>query len=310
MSKEQIKSLFKEINGTEPWSLQLVKINKSKNGISSYYAREITLRPQGKLMDLVTQLKTHYLSEDGIDKYDTVDEYTGDVVGNAIYRLPTNSVLINEPWELLKQVIANPDTEEDILGMKFGGYIIRGTVRLDDSDVEVKMVSMGSPTTVMRDKYLFRHSTRFFEEITDPVFTFKPKLDVIIIDEVVYFFTMQAENLFNMNRAHKKVCEIRVNQTIDALEMTNPDLFKKTASAGPNPRKFVSFNENRLNVLKDKRKRKKYADMFKIKTNDDGIIDTDDEKSRERLIKFLCNKAAIDPVKNEPKEVSAMKGWV
>ena len=49
--------------------------------------------------------------------------------------------------------------------------------------------------------------------------------------------------------------------------------------------------------------------MFMIKTTPQGDIDTDDEKSAERLVKFLCNKAAIDPVENEPKEVAAMKGW-
>ena len=309
MSKEHIKSLFREVGRTDVWSLQLVRINNSKRNGTSYFTREISLSPQGRLKELILQLSTHYLSEEGIDKFDTVDEYTGDVVGNVIYRLPTTSDLIHEAWETLKSAIANPDTEEDILGMRFSGYIISGTISLAIGDVQVKMVSMGSPTTVLRNKYIFNHPTRNFNEITDPVFTFKPTLDAIIIDEVVYFFTMQAENLFNMERAHKKVCEIKVGQTISALEMTNPDSFKRIASSGANPRRFVSFNEARLNVLKDRRTRKKYASMFKIKTTDDGNLDTDDEKSAERLVKFLCNKAAIDPVENEPKEVSAMKGW-
>ena len=309
MSKAHIKSIFREAGKTDIWSLQLVRINNSKRSGTSYFTREIMLSPQGKLRDLIMQLSDFYLSENGIDKFDAVDEYTGDVVGNVIYKLPTTSSMIHEEWEALKSVTADPDTEEDIRGIRFSGYIISGTISLDIGDVQVKMVSMGSPVTVLRNRYVFNHPARYFKEIIDPIFTFRPALDALIIDEMVYFFTMQAENLFNMERAHKKVCEIKVNQTISALGMTNPEAFKRIASSGVNPRRFVSFNEARLNVLKDKRTRKKYASMFKINITDDGNIDTDDERSAERLVRFLCNKAAIDPVENEPKEVSAMRGW-
>lgn len=309
MSKVDIKSILSKVGRSEKWSLQLVRINNSKRNGTSYFTREIMLSPQGKLMELIRQLSDFYLSEDGIDKYDAVDEYTGDVVGNVIYKIPTTSNMIHEEWEALKRATADPDTEEDIQGKRYSGYIISGTLSLANGDVHVKMVSMGSPTTVLRNRYILNHPARSFTEITDPVFTFRTAIDALIIDEVVYFFTMQAENLFNMERAHKKVCELKVDQTISALELTDPDAFKRIASSGANPRRFVSFNEARLNVLKNKKKRKKYASLFMIKTTDDGKIDTNDKKSAERLVKFLCNKAAIDPVENEPKEVSAMRGW-
>lgn len=99
MSKEHIKSLFREVISTDVWKLQLVKINNPKREGISYFTREITLSPQGKLKELICQLSTHYLSEEGIDKFDAVDEYTGDVVGNVIYRLPTESNLIHEACE-------------------------------------------------------------------------------------------------------------------------------------------------------------------------------------------------------------------
>ena len=115
-------------------------------------------------------------------------------------------------------------------------------------------------------------------------------------------------NQAQVERAVFRALEL-IDLTIEALEMTNADAFRRIASSGANPRRFISFNKNRLNVLKDKRTRRKYASMFMIKTTPQGDIDTDDEKSAERLVKFLCNKAAIDPVENEPKEVAAMKGW-
>lgn len=309
MSKEHIKSLFQEVTRSDIWSLQLVKVNNSKKTGTSYYTREIKLSPDGKLMEMLTQLSQHYLSPDGIDKFDSVDEYTGDVVGNVIYRLPTTSNLIHDEWELLKAALQSPDTEQPIKGQKFSGYIITGTLTLAVGEVQVKMVSMGSPTTVMKNKYILGHQTQTFNEITDPVFSFRPSIDALIIDEVVYFFTMQAENLFNMERAHKRVCEQKVNQTLDVLGFTNAETFRSIATSGPNPRRFVSFNDTRLNALKNKQSRKKYAKLFQIELTDEGEINTEADKTVDRLIRFLCNKAAIDPVENEPKEVANMKGW-
>lgn len=64
MSKEHIKSLFREVGRTDVWSLQLVRINNSKRNGTSYFTREISLSPQGKLKELILQLSTHYLSEE------------------------------------------------------------------------------------------------------------------------------------------------------------------------------------------------------------------------------------------------------
>jgi hypothetical protein len=48
--------------------------------------------------------------------------------------------------------------------------------------------------------------------------------------------------------------------------------------------------------------------MFKITMKGD-VIDTEDEKCSERLVKFLCDKAMLDPIDEEPREVSAAKVW-
>ena len=55
MSIEQIKSVLEKIDKTDVWSLQLVKINNSKRNGSSYFTREITLSPRGKLKELILQ---------------------------------------------------------------------------------------------------------------------------------------------------------------------------------------------------------------------------------------------------------------
>ena len=81
MSKEHIKSVFRETSHSDAWSLQLLKINNSKRKGTSYYTREILLLPDGKLKSLISQLSTHYLSDNGIDKFDTVDIMEGEEDG-------------------------------------------------------------------------------------------------------------------------------------------------------------------------------------------------------------------------------------
>ena len=308
MSKEKLKTIFRQIAKNDVWSLQFIKINKSSRNGPSYFAREITLQPTGKLKELISELADYYLSDKGIDSIASVDDYTGDVVGKVIYRLPTTNPLIQEEWELLKTTLANPDTEERIESAKYNGYIITGTMQFAEGEKQVYMVSLGSPISFMKNRYGML-SSGIFKEIKDPVFTFHNKLDALIIDGTAYFFTLQAENLFCMVRTHRKVCEIKVEQVIQSLEMTDIDAFRKIATSGVFPRQFVSFNESKLHALGDKSKRAEYAATFRFKLKEDDIIDTDDEKSVVRLIKFLCNKAAIDPVEKSPKEVSAMKRW-
>ena len=105
MSKDRIKSLLKEVDKTRVWSLQLVRINNSTRNGTSYFTKQISLAPQGKLKELIKEVSGYYLSEYGIDKFDSVDDYTGDVVGNVIYKLSTTSELIHDEWETLKNAI-------------------------------------------------------------------------------------------------------------------------------------------------------------------------------------------------------------
>ena len=48
--------------------------------------------------------------------------------------------------------------------------------------------------------------------------------------------------------------------------------------------------------------------MFNLKLSGSNI-DTNDEKTATRLVKFLCNKAMLDPLNDSPVEVAAAKSW-
>ena len=80
--------------------------------------------------------------------------------------------------------------------------------------------------------------------------------------------------------------------------------------SGHNPRKFVSFNDKRLEVLKKKSERIKYAKMFSIPLDESGNkFDVTAEGAAEKLVKFLCNKGMLDPIEQNAVEVDGAKKW-
>lgn len=92
MSKERLKQIFDAVQGTPLWSMQLIKVKAEREGVT-YHDREICLRPEGSIRDFAHQLSRHYLSDSGIDSFASVDDYTGDVVGNVIYKLQRDNDL-------------------------------------------------------------------------------------------------------------------------------------------------------------------------------------------------------------------------
>ena len=111
-----------------------------------------------------------------------------------------------------------------------------------------------------------------------------------------------------MERSYKLRCGAKVEEVVELDILSNADAFKNVATKGQNPRRFVSFNQSRLDAIKNTNSRKKYMKMFKIEMKD-GKINTEDAKSSKRLVKFLCEKAMLDPIDEEPREVSAAKAW-
>lgn len=307
MSKEYLKQSFVKMQNADIWSLQLLKVNGDGDAVT-YYSRQVCLSPEGKIKSIADDLVRKYLSAKGIDSFSGVDEYTGDVVGDVIYKFKGDNLLINTEMTSLFAVLANPDAEGPIEAKKFQAYVLQTTIRDDNEMVPVKLISMQSPVSTLSNRFILGTERRNFHEITEPVLTLKRSIDVIILGRTVYMLTLAGENLFAMERAYKAVCQTKVSDVIDCGFVTNPDLFKTIATSGQNPRRFISYNQTRLDTLKNTNRRKKLAQKFGMKL-EGNTIDTNDEKTSERLVKFLCNKAMLDPLDESPVEVSAAKSW-
>lgn len=118
--------------------------------------------------------------------------------------------------------------------------------------------------------------------------------------------TLAGENLFNMERAYKTVCEGKLVEIEQCGRVTDFAAFSSVAGSGHNPRKFVSFNNAHLQILKNSRNRAKMARKFNIPMNGD-LFDTTQPGAVDKIVKLLCNRGMVDPFDDNPMEVANAK---
>lgn len=308
MSINLIRTAINTMTECDNLSIRLLKINNSKKNGISYVSREITLYPAGKLNNIVEDIAERYLDETKgkMNQYRDMMNYDGTAEGAIIYRLDSDNELISEEFPRLLESIANTNQEIDPFEHSFQAYMIQGTVIINRTSKNVKLICMQKPVTVLHHKFLKKSGG--FEEIKEKVLSLKPFIDVVIIDDEVYFLTMSGENLFNMERAYKKICSNKISEVINADIINDEEVFTSIASSGHNPRRFVSFNQSRMNALKNKKEREMQAARFKIPLKK-GKFDTRNPEDAERLVKLLCNKGMVDPFEDLPVEVTGSKQW-
>lgn len=307
MSKQYLKEIFSHLTESRAWSLQVVQVkNSSRNGIS-YICREVEIDPSDRLLQYINDTATYYNSEKGIDSFSSVDDYTGDVVAHVIYKLQKDNQLIAHEYDTFIQATGQPDSEINLSDIKPNAAVFRGTVTMDRVDIPVMLISMQKPISALSNKFLWVNTNKF-HEINAPILTLRKTIDVAIVGNTVYLFTLAGETLFNMERTYKAVCKGLVDEIVKCDFLTDAESFVTIANSGRNPRRFVAYNNDHFEWLKNKSNRENAAAKFGFKLEGDNI-NTADQASAEKLIKFLCNKAMIDPCDESPVEVANTKPW-
>ncbi len=308
MSISKIKSIFENVATCEAWSLQLLQIKNSKRNGTTYCGREITLSPEGTLTNFLSEISDRYCSQEkGLEKmFESVTDYDGSTVDKTIYKLTTDNELISTKYPALIEAIGNPDSEVDPLEFSAQAYILKGVISIIGEELSIKLISMHNPVTSLKHKFLRANGT--FTEISDKVISLRTAIDVVIVDETVYMLTLAGENLFNMERAYKSVCEKQITNITDSNIINDAEAFSSVASCGHNPRKFVSFNESHLQKLKNANSRKKISKKFNIPLDGDKF-DMNQPGAADKLVKLLCDRGMVDPFDDIPMEVSSSKKW-
>lgn len=306
MSKEYLQTVFNSMKQCPAWSLQVLQYKYTVRDGLKYTARQIAIEPEEKLKEHIERIASFYV-DTGLNRFESVDDYTGDFVNNGIYKLNIN--LIQNELAKLLAVIAAPDTETPIQELDANALLLKGTIHEDLEDKSVVIISMQKPTSFLTNRFMFVQSKKKFHEIDDLVLTLRSTIDVMIVGNEVYLMGFAGEKLFHLDSTAKAVCKIKTEDISGCGLFSDSDSFKTYAQHGHNPRHFLAYNEKHFEALKDVDIRKKMALKFGFPLDDEEKIKTDEAKAVENLVKFLCNKGMTDPVDGDPMEVAASKPW-
>lgn len=265
--------------------------------------------PSERLGVLINDIVAVYTGngKKAINTYQAVREYDGTTDARTIYKLSSTHELISAEYNAFVQVIADPNNEDDPFEYT-SAYLLKGQLNISGEDIGIKLVSMQNPVTMLKHKFLRKRGS--FEELSDKILSLRPTMDILVVGQTVYFLTLAGENLFNMARSYKAVCHRKLEDIAQADIINGMEDFKVAAAAGHNPRKFISFNANRLTALKKKSVRVAMAKQFSIPLDADGDkFDASVEGAAEKIVKLLCNKGMIDPFEKMAVEVDGARQW-
>lgn len=309
MSLQKIKQVFSKLDNCTMWSLQLLNA-REVHGEFVYNAHDIVVTTPNAIMEFIKELEAAYTKEKGrLSKYQTVCYYDGSTEGDRIYKIERSSELIRESGEKLLHAMANPDMKGNALDFPASAYVLKGNILIDGIQRSIKLFTIISPFKVF--KHTFAWDGDSFKALPDKYLLLRRYVDVAMVNDIVYLFNMNGEKLFNMERAYKSICRNKVEDIISSGIVSDEGMFRQYATSGYNPRKFVSYDENRLRKIKDDASFKnRIAGKFGIIQTPDGIFDSSDSENVNRIVKFLCKKGMIDPVNDDPVEVEGARQWM
>lgn len=308
MTTEDIKNVFKNLNSCQEWSLMLLRFRK-RNSEYVCNTHNIVVTTKNELIDFVSDLSKTYTDNHGkIDSYQTVQLYDGSAEGTLIYQIAVTDALVSEAYNKILLAINNPDVGGNPLEFNANTYVLRGNVVIDGDNKEITLFTIINPFRTL--KHAWSWTGEAFKSVPGKLLELRSHVDVLLYDGCLYFFNMNGEKLFDMERAYKKICDKKIDEVLDARLVNNEDCFRQYASSGFNPRKFVSYNKNRVDKLKsDKVFHDLVVKKFGVTCDSNGAFDSTDKKNVNRLVKFICGKGMIDPTDEKPVEVDGSRAW-
>lgn len=310
---KQIENLISRLSQLENVLILAIKVNSSKRRGKDYASEQIMLDSTEHITDYLNDIKENYRKKE----YLSVEPYLGDKNEDAIYFLDIKSPLIQEEYEKLINATVSSDHENEDIIFNGDALIVQGELINQNNDNEyhlVKLLTYRKPYTILKHKY--KINTRniqigketTFEPIKNKVVSLPISFDILIYDNILYFLNLNGEKFFSLERSFHKTCENCIKKIKETNIIKDINLFHESARKGHNPRRFLSFDEETLENLKNLEKRKKIAQRFNIKLSDDKfLVENDDDCTK--LIKLLCRKGMLDPFTENAMEVSSAKKW-
>ncbi len=313
MSLEMLQSLFEQLPSLDQRRLCLLKFADDPTNGMTYESRVIELYSGSEMSKFLSDIQAEYIGAEDrrergrLRQYVTVDKYDGSVAGTTIYSLPCSNELIKAAYECMTVSLDNPQTEGDPIDFRANAYVLQGGWAYKGKTVPITLIAVMNPFKKLKHKFMYDKGT--FKEISENVLDLRLYVDVIVVNQTVFFLGMAGEKLFGMERAYRASAEKLADEFSKVTFLTDAAKLKEIALSGHYPRMLMTYQPSKMNYLDKPSNRRAIAKKFGIGIRKDGTLDTEDPKSAEKLLRFLCNKGMLDPTDQSAMEVTGAKRW-
>lgn len=229
-----------------------------------------------------------------------VQDYDGENSKVSCDKIELSNQLISEQWTLFTEAVASAtDSKAD---GRINGYILYGQP-LKTNDKPITFVKVANPITKLTNKKSVIFTTTADDELelmSDDVCRLYLTTDFIVFDGTMYTFNHTFETIFNLEKTMAKVKNDAIEEILSTNAFSNPEEFKTLAGKYKSSRTFITLKEERVNRIKDKRGRKKVAEMLKLPLGSDGEFNITKPEDASLLLRYLCFKIFQD---NETMDV-------
>ncbi len=298
MSKAVLKTICKCGKGGQySWSLFFFKIDKRNK--QPYKMFKVRFKKADYLTTYAFNL-IETVEKFQIEPISDVQDYDGENSKVSCDKIELSNQLISEQWTLFTEAVASA-TDSKANG-KINGYIVYGQPLNEDSK-PITLVKVANPITKLTNKKSVIFTTTASDELelmSDDVCRLYLTTDFIVFGGTMYTFNHTFETIFNLEKTMAKVKNDAIEEILSTNAFSDPEEFKTLAGKYKSTRTFITLKEERVNRIKDKRSRKRVAEMLKLPLDNNGEFNITKPEEASLLLRYLCFKIFQD---NETMDV-------
>lgn len=253
-----------------------------------------------------------YVITSKLVRKESVLEYSGFNGETVISKIKTSDPLISDNYNKIKQSIENSSDTEDVNEFNANAFIFKAKyINTSDEEIPLVFITSRAPFKNFKKNRAFTFHKNSYIPFEKELLQLVPYFDLIVANDTLYLFNLGGEGVLNLEKSYKIKCASHLESIGSCDIISDFDHFKAFALSGHTPRKFLTYEQNKLDYLSNNlSNRMSVSTTFDIPIDTTtGKFDTSNNKSAEKLVKFLCNKAKIDPVNSDPCEVSSSIDW-
>lgn len=306
MSKEILTGILDEAQKKNryTWSLHFFKIDRRAKQ-QPYRVYKVRFKNDRYLTTYVENL-LNASRKFQVDKISQVQEYDGENTKVSCDKLKTSNPLIAEQWTAFVSAVGN-SSDSKIEG-KVNGYILLGEPS-DQGEKAVTFVKLANPVTNLQNKRTAVFTTTADDEldlIESDVCRLYLTADFIVYDDTMYTFNHTFETMFDLEKTMAKVKVAAIDKIVGTETISNIEEFKTYATQYKSSRTFITLKDDRIDRIKDGRKRKKVATMLNLSLDANGNFQINTPEEASLLIRYLCYKVFQDSETDDILEASTI----